>query len=94
MICGLGSGLLEGLVWDGGQLVNANLSDYEIPSMMDLPELGYEFIESGEESHGLGEMAVPVVPAALGNAVAASGFPVTDLPMTPEQVLLARDHRA
>jgi CO/xanthine dehydrogenase Mo-binding subunit len=94
MICGLGSALMEGLVWDGGQLVNANLADYEIPSMMDLPELDYEFIESGEESHGLGEMAVPVVPAAVGNAVAASGYAVTDLPMTPEQVLFVGDHQA
>jgi CO/xanthine dehydrogenase Mo-binding subunit len=93
MICGVGSALLEGLVWDGGQLANGNLSDYQIPAMADLPELEYEFIESGEESHGLGEMAVPVVPAALGNAIAAAGYPVADLPMTPERVLRAREER-
>jgi CO/xanthine dehydrogenase Mo-binding subunit len=94
MICGLGSALLEGLDWDGGQLVNGNLSDYEIPSLADLPELRYEFVESGEESHGLGEMAVPVVAAALGNAVAAAGYPVSHLPMTPERVLLSREERS
>ena len=93
MICGLGSALFESLVWDGGQLVNANLSDYEIPSLADLPDLRYEFIESGEQSHGLGEMAVPVVPAAIGNAVAGLGYPVRDLPMTPESVLEATEGR-
>jgi CO/xanthine dehydrogenase Mo-binding subunit len=94
MICGLGSALFEGLVWDGGQLVNANLSDYEIPSVADLPDVSYDFIESGAQSHGLGEMAVPVVPAAIGNAVAALGYPVRDLPITPESVLAAVEPRA
>lgn len=90
MIFGVGSALLEGLAWDGGQVVNGNLSDYEVPSIGDLPPLGYEFIETGEESHGLGEMAVPVVPAAIGNAVASLGYPVRDLPLTPESLLRAR----
>ena len=89
MIFGLGSALLEGLSWDGGQLVNGNLSDYEVPSAGDLPALSYDFIETGDESHGLGEMAVPAVPAAIGNAVASLGYPVRDLPLTPESVLQA-----
>ena len=87
MIFGLGSALLEGLTWDGGQLVNANMSDYEVPCVGDLPALSYDFVETGEESHGLGEMAVPIVPAAIGNAVASLGYPVRDLPLTPESVL-------
>jgi CO/xanthine dehydrogenase Mo-binding subunit len=91
MIFGLGSALLEDLAWDGGQLVNGNLSDYEVPSIGDLPALGYEFIETGKESHGLGEMAVPIVPAAIGNAVASLGYPVRDLPLTAESLLRARE---
>jgi len=89
MIFGLGSAILEGLSWDGGQLINGNLSDYEVPSAGDLPALSYDFIETGDESHGLGEMAVPAVPAAIGNAVASLGYPVRDLPLTPESVLQA-----
>jgi CO/xanthine dehydrogenase Mo-binding subunit len=88
-IFGVGSALFEGIVFDGGQVVNGNLSDYEIPSIRDVPGFTYDFIEGGEHSHGLGEMAVPVVPAAIGNAVAAAGHSVRDLPMTPESVLLA-----
>jgi CO/xanthine dehydrogenase Mo-binding subunit len=87
MICGLGTALYEGLTWDGGQLVNGNLSDYEIPSIADLPPIGYDFIEAGQEAHGLGEMAVPVVPAAIGNAVASLGYGVRDLPITAESLL-------
>jgi CO/xanthine dehydrogenase Mo-binding subunit len=88
-IFGVGSALFEGIVFDGGQVVNSNLSDYEIPSIRDVPGFTYDFIEGGEHSHGLGEMAVPVVPAAVGNAVAAAGHSVRDLPMTPEIVLRA-----
>ncbi|MDQ6876408.1 MAG: xanthine dehydrogenase family protein molybdopterin-binding subunit [Candidatus Dormibacteraeota bacterium] len=86
-IFGIGTALLESIVFDGGQLINGNLSDYEIPSILDVPDFTYEFVEGGEHSHGLGEMAVPVVPAAVGNAVAASGHPVRDLPMTAETVI-------
>jgi CO/xanthine dehydrogenase Mo-binding subunit len=86
-IFGIGTALLESIVFDGGQLINGNLSDYEIPSILDVPDFTYEFVEGGEHSHGLGEMAVPVVPAAVGNAVAAAGHAVRDLPMTAETVI-------
>jgi CO/xanthine dehydrogenase Mo-binding subunit len=89
-IFGIGSALFEGIVFDGGEVANANLSDYEIPSMLDVPAFTYDFIEGGEHAHGLGEMAVPVVPAAIGNAIAAAGYTVRDLPMTSEAVLDAR----
>ena len=89
-IFGIGSALFEGIVFDGGEVTNANLSDYEIPSMLDVPAFTYDFIEGGEHAHGLGEMAVPVVPAAIGNAIAAAGYAVRDLPMTSEAVLDAR----
>ena len=92
-IFGIGSALFEGLVFDGGEVTNANLSDYEIPSILDVPDLTYELLEGGEHSHGLGEMAVPVVPAAIGNAIAASGHPVRDLPMSAERVIDSRAPR-
>jgi CO/xanthine dehydrogenase Mo-binding subunit len=88
-IFGIGSALFEGMVFDSGQVVNGNLSDYEIPSIRDVPDFTYDLMEGGEHSHGLGEMAVPVVPSAIGNAVAAAGHPIRDLPMTPESVLQA-----
>ena len=91
MIMGLGTALFEEIVTAEGQVTNANLSDYPVPSFADLPgRLTQELIErEGAEVHGLGETALPPVPAAIGNAVASLGVPVTDLPLTPERVLEA-----
>ena len=89
-IFGIGSALLEGIAFEGGQVTNGNLSDYEVPSILDVPDFTYDFVEGGEHAYGLGEMAVPVVPAAIGNAVAAAGHSVRNLPMTAESILEAR----
>jgi CO/xanthine dehydrogenase Mo-binding subunit len=95
MIMGLGSALFEGVVFADGQVANANLSDYPIPSAADMPKrLTQELIErEGAEVHGLGETALPPVPPAIGNAVASLGVHVTDLPMTPERVVEAIERR-
>jgi CO/xanthine dehydrogenase Mo-binding subunit len=92
MIMGLGSALFEELVYDEGQPLTTNLSDYLIPSFLDLPAtLSHDLLECpGAEVHGLGETALPPVPAAIGNAVArAIGACLTQLPLTPERVLRA-----
>jgi CO/xanthine dehydrogenase Mo-binding subunit len=95
MIMGLGSTLYEQVVFADGQVANANLSDYAIPSSADLPgHLSQELIErDGAQIHGLGETALPPVPPAIGNAVASLGIHVTDLPLTPERVLEAIERR-
>ena len=95
MIMGLGSALFEQIVYADGQVANANLSDYAIPSAADLPpSLTQELIErDGADVHGLGETALPPVPAAIANAVASLGIRVTSLPLTPESVLEAIERR-
>jgi CO/xanthine dehydrogenase Mo-binding subunit len=95
MIMGLGGALLEDVSVADGQVVNANLSDYEIPSIADLPpSLTQELVQhAGADVHGLGETAVPPVPAAIGNALASLGIRVNELPMTAETVLEAIDRR-
>ncbi|MCS7293809.1 MAG: molybdopterin-dependent oxidoreductase, partial [Dehalococcoidia bacterium] len=90
MIMGLGSALFEEVVYDAGQPLTTNLGDYLIPSTLDLPvELSHDLLEHpGAEVHGVGETALPPVPAAIGNAVArATGARLTELPLTPERVL-------
>jgi CO/xanthine dehydrogenase Mo-binding subunit len=91
MIMALGSTLFEQVVFADGQVANANLSDYAIPSAADMPGLlTQELIErEGAEIYGLGETALPPVPPAIGNAVASLGIHVTDLPLAPERVLAA-----
>ncbi|GAC1319757.1 MAG: molybdopterin-dependent oxidoreductase [Chloroflexota bacterium] len=95
MIMGLGTAFLEGIVFESGQVTNANLSDYNIASAADMPSrLTHDLIErDGAEIHGLGETALPPVPAAIGNALYSLGIHVTSLPITPQLVLAAVDRR-
>jgi CO/xanthine dehydrogenase Mo-binding subunit len=94
MIMGLGTALFEGIEHADGQITNANLSDYEIPSFADVPPLTHDLLErEGADVHGLGETALPPVPPAVGNALASLGLRVRDLPLTAEAVLAAVDER-
>lgn len=91
-IMGIGSSFFEEVVFSDGMVMNSNLSDYMIPSFLDLPEdLSHDLIElPNAEIHGLGETSLPLIPVAIGNAIAnALGVRVTDLPLTPERVLRA-----
>jgi CO/xanthine dehydrogenase Mo-binding subunit len=88
---GVGQALFEEISFDDGQIVNANLSDYTLPALGDLPvKVDVTLLEDLElgEVHGIGETGLPPVVAAIGNAVAqATGRRVTRLPLTPERVL-------
>ncbi|MEZ4699953.1 MAG: xanthine dehydrogenase family protein molybdopterin-binding subunit [Rhodothermales bacterium] len=92
MIMGLGTALFEAIQFDGGQVTNANLSDYNVPSFHDLPRITHDLVErEGAQVYGLGETALPPVPAAIGNALASQGIHQTALPMTAERVIHALD---
>jgi CO/xanthine dehydrogenase Mo-binding subunit len=95
MIMGLGTALLESVEHADGQITNANLSDYNVPALGDLPRrMTHDLVEhDGAEAHGLGETALPPVPAAIGNALGSLGLHLTELPMTAERVLEAVDAR-
>jgi CO/xanthine dehydrogenase Mo-binding subunit len=95
MIMGLGTALFEGIDFAAGQVTNANLSDYNLPAAADVTSISHTLVEhEGAEVHGVGETALPPVPAAVGNALGSLGINVTDLPMTPERVLEAIDSGA
>ncbi|HEV3472587.1 MAG TPA: molybdopterin cofactor-binding domain-containing protein, partial [Actinomycetota bacterium] len=94
IIFGLGQALFEELVYDGGQILNANMSDYTIPSILDIPRsltsAALESSDADADIHGVGEMTVPCIAPAIANAVyRATGARLRTLPMTPERVLLA-----
>jgi CO/xanthine dehydrogenase Mo-binding subunit len=71
VIFGLGPTLMEEILFDGGQPTNANLADYAIPSIRDMPaELISTCIESGEgEMHVIGDMTLPPLAPAVANAI-------------------------
>lgn len=88
---GLGQALFEQIALEYGQVVNANLSDYMIPSFEDMPgSLTVSLLEGedGGEIHGVGETSLPPVSPAIANAVFdAVGVDLTELPLTAERVL-------
>ncbi len=92
VIYGMGPALMEEIVFDEGQVINPNLSDYQIPSFLDSPDelASYSLEAEGSEFHGIGEMTLPPVAPAIANAIFdAVGVRVRDLPITPERVLRA-----
>ena len=93
VLFGLGQALFEEIAYEDGQILNANLSDYMIPSFEDLPrELEVSLLEGegNHEIHGVGETSLPQVSPVVANAIRdAVGVRLTDLPMTPEKVLRA-----
>ncbi len=93
MVFGVGQALFEEIVLDGGQIVNAGLGDYMLPSILDMgANWGAVVLEEGEHGrvHGLGESTSAAVPAAIGNALRnATGVRLRELPLRPERVLRA-----
>ena len=93
MLFGLGQAVMEEVLFESGQLTNPNLSDYQIPSLLDAPRLGSTVLSSADpacEPHGIGESTVPPMAPAIANAVYdATGVRIRDLPVTAERVLRA-----
>lgn len=94
IIYGIGPAQFEEMIISDGQVANPNMSDYMIPSILDVPmELTSSSLESPDSDaaiHGVGEMTIPAVAPAIANAIArASGARIRDMPMTAERVLRA-----
>lgn len=95
VVMGLGQALMEELVMEGGQVTNASLGDYKLPTAADIPELKTVLLPSGGglapyEAKAIGEFANNSPPAAIANAVAdAVGVRIFELPITAEKVYRA-----
>src|SRR5436309_2038931 len=97
---GIGHTLLEEMLYEGGQLLNANLVDYRVPRAEDVPgELQCRFVENGDGAgpfgaKGAGEGSLVPVSPAVGNALARlTGVRFRKLPLTPERVWRALRER-
>jgi CO/xanthine dehydrogenase Mo-binding subunit len=95
---GIGTALLEELQFRDGRLANGNLTDYRIPTALDVPDIanltmGIEETDYGNGPYGakgIGEVVVCATAAAIASAVFnATGVRLTDMPMTPERVAMA-----
>jgi CO/xanthine dehydrogenase Mo-binding subunit len=97
---GLGQALSEEIVFEGGHVLNPNLTDYKMPTAMDVPRVQSILVESPSAdgpygAKGVGEPPCIEPPAAIANAIAAAtGVMLKSLPMTAEKIATAiRDHR-
>ncbi len=90
---GIGWATIEVMEPDLGRLKQANLTDYKIPTSMDVPEMEIEFVSNPYEfgpfgAKCAGELpfvgAPPAVAAAVANALKK---PINHLPITPEKLM-------
>jgi CO/xanthine dehydrogenase Mo-binding subunit len=92
----LGFTMQEKIELDGGQIVNASLADYKIPSLLDIPpDIHSEVVEAEQHSgpfgaKGVGESGTFGVSPAIANAIDdAVGVRLTSLPLTAETLYRA-----
>ena len=96
---GIGQALSEEIVYRDGHVLNANLTDYKMPTSLDVPEIESILVEypSGAGPYGakgVGEPPCIEPPATIANAIAAAtGLWIQSLPITAEKVLLAMRHK-
>ena len=97
-IMGMGHSLFDQLVFDQGQMINATLLDYQLPSIADVPDkMTPIIVESAHRegpfgAKGVGETGILAVAPAYANALRdACGVRITRLPLTPESVVAALD---
>ncbi|GAB4115120.1 MAG: molybdopterin-dependent oxidoreductase [Candidatus Caldatribacteriota bacterium] len=92
---GIGMALMEEQVLKDGVTLNANLTDYLIPTAMDVPQFETCLIEKEDSdgpfgAKGVGEPGTIATAPAIANAIFnAIGIRFYDLPITPDKVLKA-----
>jgi CO/xanthine dehydrogenase Mo-binding subunit len=89
----IGYALYEHVVWRDGRMANAQMTNYIMPTSMDLPPIRVYFEEQPYAhgpggAKGIGELPMDGVAPAIANAIeAAAGVPVNSIPITPELLL-------
>ena len=89
----IGFALYEDVVWRDGRMANAQMTNYIMPTSMDLPPIRV-FFEERPYAHGpfgakgIGELPMDGVAPAIANAIEhAVGVSVTRIPITPEVLM-------
>ncbi len=92
---GVGFALQEEILFKDGKQVNPNLTNYIMPTSLDMPELEVEMVDNYDPTgpfgaKGAGEpTAVPTAAAIMNAIYDAVGVRITSLPATSEKVLSA-----
>jgi CO/xanthine dehydrogenase Mo-binding subunit len=90
---GIGFALYENVVWQEGRMVNGQMTNYIIPTSMDVPPIRVFFEElpyarGPAGAKGIGELPLDGTAPAIANAIAnATGADVRRIPITPELLM-------
>jgi CO/xanthine dehydrogenase Mo-binding subunit len=90
---GIGFALYENVVWREGRMSNGQMTNYIMPTSMDIPPIRVFFEEipyarGPAGAKGIGELPLDGTAPAIANAIAnATGANVTRIPLTPEVLL-------
>jgi CO/xanthine dehydrogenase Mo-binding subunit len=92
VVQGIGEALIEELIIEDGRVTTANLGEYKLPTIADIPPLQTVLVDCGSgpgpfQSKAIGEMSLLPTPAAVANAIYdAVGVRLFELPLTAERV--------
>ena len=96
----IGWALSEDVVWKDGRMVNAQMTNYIMPTAADVPPIRVEFVEQPYAhgpggAKGIGELPMDGPAPAIVNAIAhATGVRVRRIPATPEVLMAAIEEAA
>jgi len=92
---GIGYAVFENVVWNEGRMANAQMTNYIMPTSVDVPSIRVFFEETPYEygplgAKGIGELPIDGPAPAILNAIEnAIGLPVNEIPLTPEMLMRA-----
>jgi CO/xanthine dehydrogenase Mo-binding subunit len=92
---GIGFALYEKVVWQNGRMANNQMTNYIMPTSVDLPPIRVFFEELGNihgahGAKGIGELPMDGPAPAIVNAVEdATGVPFRSIPLLPEDLFEA-----
>ena len=95
IIMGIGAALTEEALFDErhGRIVNPSLAEYHVPVHLDVPHIDIIYTDIPDDhtpagAHGIGEIGITGVAAAVANAVFnATGRRIRELPITLDKLL-------
>ncbi len=94
---GVGFALYENVVWQEGRMVNSQMTNYIMPTSVDLPRIRVFFEEVPSPygpggAKGIGELPIDGPAPAIVNAIEnATGISVSRIPATPEVLMEAME---
>ena len=91
---GIGLALYENVVWQQGRMVNGQMTNYIMPTSLDVPPIRVVLRgnslrrRAGRGAKGIGELPLDGTAPAIANAIAhATGADIRRIPVTPEVLL-------